>query len=158
VVGINSQIAAGAGGGNVGIGFAVPINTARDVANQLKEDGEVEHAYLGVSGGSVTADIARALNLPVERGVLVAEVVAGGPADRAGIEGGETEATIEGASVTLGGDIITALDGREIAGIDELIDTVDAAEPGDEMEVTLIRGEDEKTVFVKLGNRPASIG
>ena len=158
VVGINSQIQTGAGGGgNVGIGFAVPIDTARDVANQLIEDGEVEHPYLGVSGGSVTPDMARALNLPVEQGVLVAEVVADGPADRAGIEGGGTEATIEGESVTLGGDIITELDGRRIAGIDELIEIVDAAEPGDEMEVTLIRGDEERTVTVKLGNRPDAV-
>src|SRR5215213_6446952 len=87
VVGINSQIAAGAGGGNVGIGFAVPIDTARDVAGQLEDDGSVEHAYMGIGGGTITPQIAQALNLPVEEGVLVAAAVEDGPADDAGIRG-----------------------------------------------------------------------
>jgi S1-C subfamily serine protease len=157
VVGINSQIETGGGGGNVGIGFAVPINTARDVAKQIEEHGEVQHAYLGISGGTVTPDLAKALNLPVDEGVLVAAAVPDGPADKAGIEGGNTEATIEGSSVTLGGDIITELDGKKVSDMEDLIDTVDAAKPGDDMEVTLLRGGDEKTVTVTLGNRPASI-
>src|SRR5215213_3874476 len=87
VVGINSQIAAGAGGGNVGIGFAVPIDTARDVAGQLEDDGSVEHAYMGIGGGTITPQIAQALNLPVDEGVLVAAAVEDGPADDAGIRG-----------------------------------------------------------------------
>jgi S1-C subfamily serine protease len=157
VVGINSQIETGGGGGNVGIGFAVPINTARDVAKQIEEHGEVQHAYLGISGGTITPGLAKALNLPVDEGVLVAEAVPDGPADRAGIEGGNTEATIEGSSVTLGGDIITELDGKKVSGMEELIDTVDAAQPGEELEVTLLRGGDEKTVTVTLGNRPDSV-
>jgi S1-C subfamily serine protease len=157
VVGINSQIETGGGGGNVGIGFAIPINTAREVADQIEENGKVQHAYLGISGGTITPDIAKALNLPVDEGVLVAEAVKDGPAEAAGIEGGDTEATIEGASVTLGGDIITELDGKKVAGIEELVNIVNGKKPGDELEVTLLRGGDEKSVTVKLGNRPASI-
>ena len=159
VIGINSQIETGGGssGGNVGIGFSIPINTAREVANQIEENGKVEHAYLGISGGTITPDLAKALNLPVDEGVLVADAVKGGPAAKAGIEGGNTEATIEGANVTLGGDIITSLDGHKVKGMDELIAAVDAKKPGDEIEVTLLRGGDEKTVTVTLGNRPASI-
>ncbi len=158
VIGINSQIETGGGGnGNVGIGFSIPINTAREVADQIEKDGKVEHAYLGISGGTITPDISKALNLPVEEGVLVADAVKGGPAARAGIEGGNTEATIEGASVTLGGDIITELDGKKIAGMDELIAIVDGKKPGDDVEVTLLRGGDTKTVTVTLANRPASI-
>jgi S1-C subfamily serine protease len=157
VIGINSQIAAGSGGGNVGIGFAVPINTAREVAGQLERDGSVEHAYLGISGGTITPEIAEALNLPVDEGVLVAEAVRGGPADEAGIEGGDTEATIEGASVTLGGDIITELDGRRVPGMEELVNVVNGRRAGDEIEVTLLRGGDERTVTVTLGDRPDSV-
>jgi S1-C subfamily serine protease len=157
VVGINSQIETGGGGGNVGIGFAIPINTAREVADQIEQNGKVRHAYLGISGGTITPDLAKALNLPVEEGVLVAEAVKDGPADEAGIEGGNTEATIEGANVTLGGDIITALDGKKISGMEELVNVVNGKQPGDEIEVGLLRGGDEKTVTVKLGNRPASI-
>ena len=98
MIGINSQIETGGGGnGNVGIGFAIPINTAREVANQIEQNGKVEHAYLGISGGTITPELAKALNLPVDEGVLVAEAVKGGPAAEAGIKGGDTEATIEGA-------------------------------------------------------------
>jgi S1-C subfamily serine protease len=158
VIGINSQIETGGGSnGNVGIGFSIPINTAREVANQIEQDGKVEHAYLGISGGTITPDLAKALNLPVDEGVLVADAVKGGPAAKAGIEGGSTEATIEGAGVTLGGDIITELDGRKIKSMDDLIAVVDGKKPGDDIEVTLLRGGDEKTVTVTLGNRPASV-
>jgi S1-C subfamily serine protease len=158
VIGINSQIETGGGGnGNVGIGFAIPINTAREVANQIEQNGKVEHAYLGISGGTITPDIAKALNLPVEEGVLVAEAVKGGPAAEAGIQGGNTEATIEGSSVTLGGDIITELDGKKISGMDELVNIVNGKKTGEEIEVTLLRGGQQKTVTVKLGNRPASV-
>jgi S1-C subfamily serine protease len=158
VIGINSQIeTGGGGGGNVGIGFAIPINTAREVAEQIEEDGRVEHAYLGISGGSITPDLARALNLPVDEGVLVAEVAQGGPADKTGIEGGDTEATIEGASVTLGGDIITELDGKPVSGMDDLVNVINGGKPGDEIDLTVLSGGDEKTVSVTLGNRPSSV-
>ncbi|HEY5976719.1 MAG TPA: trypsin-like peptidase domain-containing protein [Solirubrobacterales bacterium] len=159
VIGINSQIETGGGssGGNVGIGFSIPINTAREVADQIERNGKVEHAYLGISGGSITPDLAKALNLPVDEGVLVAGVPKDGPAADAGIEAGDTEATIDGAGVTLGGDIITELDGKKVTGIEELMATIDGKKPGDEIEVTLLRDGDEKTVTVTLGNRPASI-
>jgi S1-C subfamily serine protease len=158
VIGINSQIETGGGSsGNVGIGFSIPINTAREVADQIERNGKVEHAYLGISGGTITPDLAKALNLPVEEGVLVAEAVADGPAADAGLEGGNTEATIEGANVTLGGDIITALDGKDVKSMDALIAIVDGKKPGDEIEVTYLRGGDERTVTVTLANRPASI-
>ena len=107
------------------------------MVEQLKEDGEVEHAYLGISGGSITPDLAKALKLPVDEGVLVNEVVEGGPADKAGIEGGDTAATIEGANVKLGGDIITEVDGKAVSAMEEVINAVNAAEPGDEMELTV---------------------
>jgi S1-C subfamily serine protease len=158
VIGINSQIETGGGSnGNVGIGFSIPINTARDVANQIEKNGKVEHAYMGISGGTITPDLANALNLPVDEGVLVAEAVKSGPAAEAGIHGGNTEATIEGASVTLGGDIITELDGKKVSGMEELVNIVNGKKPGDDVEVTLLRGGGEKTVTVTLGNRPASI-
>jgi S1-C subfamily serine protease len=157
VIGINSQIQTGGGQGNVGIGFAVPINTARDVVRQLQDDGEVEHAYLGISGGGITPDLAEALKLPVESGVLINEVVEGGPADEAGIEGGDSSATIEGASIRVGGDIVVAIDGEDVSSIEEVIDAVDAAEVGDEMKLTVRRGDSTKVVTVTLGVRPESV-
>lgn len=156
VIGINSQIQTGGSGGNVGIGFAIPINTARDVVRQLQATGEVKHAFLGISGGSITSDLARAVNLPVEEGVLVMEVVKGGPADKAGIEGGTTSATIEGAEIRLGGDIITKVDGKPISAMDEVVNLVNSAKPGDTLEVTVLRDGSTETVTVTLGDRPAS--
>ncbi len=158
VIGINSQIETGGGSnGNVGIGFAIPINTAREVAKQLEENGKVEHAYLGIEGGSVTPELAKALNLPTDHGVLVASVAKGGPAAKAGIKGGNTSATIEGAEVTLGGDIIVKLEGNSISNMEDLVKVIEGKQPGDELEVTVLRGGSEKTIKVTLGNRPASV-
>ncbi len=157
VIGINSQIQTGGGRGNVGIGFAIPINTAREVVSQLKEGGKVEHAYLGISGTSITADLARAVNLPVKKGVLVQEVVAGGPADKAGIEGGTTSATIGGANFKLGGDIITEVNGKPISSMNDVVDIVNSAKPGDTLDITLLRDGSTKTVTVTLGDRPTSV-
>lgn len=158
VIGINSQIQTGGGSeGNVGIGFAVPINTAREVVEQIEEHGEVKHAFIGISGGSITPALAKALKLPVEKGALVNEVVKDSPADKAGIEGGDTNATIEGVQVTLGGDIITEVDGKPIGSMEDVINAVNGAQPGDKMELTLLRGDDEtKHVDVTLGVRPKS--
>jgi S1-C subfamily serine protease len=158
VIGINSQIQTGGSSGNVGIGFAVPSNTARQVIGQIQEHGEVRHAYIGITGGDLTPALAKALKLPSEKGVLVNEVVKDGPAEKAGIEGGDTEATIEGAQVRLGGDIIAEIDGKAVDSMEEVIDAVSAARPGDKLKLTVLRGDDEeKTVTVTLGVRPDSV-
>jgi S1-C subfamily serine protease len=158
VIGINSQIeTGGSGGGNVGIGFAIPIDTARAEIHQLVTKGEVEHAFIGISGGTITPDLAKAINLPVKEGVIVQSVVKGGPADKAGIEGGHTAATIEGTEVSLGGDIITAVDGKKLAGMDELVEIINADKPGESLELTILRDGSTKTATVTLGNRPASV-
>jgi len=158
VIGINSQIQTGGGsGGNVGIGFSIPINTAKSEIHQLETKGEVEHAYLGIQGGSITPELARDLNLPVKEGVLVQSVEKGGPAEEAGIEGGNTAATIQGAEVSLGGDIITEIDGHKVASMEDLIKLVNEAEPGDEMELKILRDGSEKTATLTLGKRPASV-
>jgi S1-C subfamily serine protease len=157
VIGINSQIQTGGSNGNVGIGFAVPINTAREVAEQLEEHGKVEHAYLGIEGSSISPELARALQLPVKNGVLVNSVVKGGPADSAGVEGGATSATIEGAEVRLGGDIITEINGKKIGGMDDLVNLVNSSKPGETVELTLLRGSQTKKVTVTLGVRPSTV-
>ena len=157
VIGINSQIqTGGTSSGNVGIGFAVPINTAREVVREIEKNGEVKHAYLGISGGSITPDLAKALKLPVSTGVLVNEVVKGGPADEAGLKGGDTSATIEGANLRLGGDVITEVDGEGVSGMEDVINAVNAASPGDQLELTVDRDGETKTVTVTLGVRPDS--
>ena len=155
VIGINSQIATGRGGnGSIGIGFAVPINTAKKVVPQLKEDGKVERAYLGVTTSPVTEQVASDLNLPVDHGALVQAVVPGGPADKAGIEAGETPV---GDELVAGGDIIVKLDGREIEKPEDVAAAIDDNKPGDEVEIEFYRDEDRETAKVKLGNRPQQL-
>jgi S1-C subfamily serine protease len=157
VIGINSQIATGGGGnGNVGIGFAIPIDTVRANLEQLEQTGEVEHAFIGISGGTVTPELAKALNLPVEEGVIVQTVVKGSPADKAGLEAGDTSATIDGEEVQLGGDIITEVDGKQLKSMDELVEVIQESKPGDELKLTILRGGKEKTAEVTLGTQPKS--
>jgi len=155
VIGINSQIATGGGGdGNVGIGFAIPIDTIRAEINQLETKGEVEHAFLGISGGTITPELAKALNLPVEQGVIVQQVVKNGPADKAGLEAGTTSATINGQEVRLGGDIITEANGKPVKSMEELVEVIQDSKPGDKLELKILRGGDEKTADVTLGTQP----
>jgi S1-C subfamily serine protease len=157
VIGINAQIATGgSGNGNVGIGFSIPIDTVRDNLEQLKETGEVQHAFIGISGGTVTAELADALDLPVEEGVIVQTVVGGGPADEAGIQAGKTSAEVEGQQIGLGGDIITEVDGKKVASMDEMIEIIQESEPGDELTLTIFRDDQEKTARVTLGKQPES--
>ena len=156
VIGINSQIESAGGGGNVGIGFAVPINTADEVVQQLLDDGTVEHAFLGVSGTDVTPELADVLNLPVEQGALVQSVVSGGPADDAGVKGGGATVTVGGQRVRAGGDVITAIDGEDVTGMADVIGVVNEKQPGDEVRLSLTDGDQERTVTVTLGDRPAN--
>jgi S1-C subfamily serine protease len=158
VIGITSQIETGGGGnGNVGIGFAIPINTARDVVSQLEQNGKVQHAFMGITGATITPSLGQAVNLPVQSGVLVEDVVKGGPADDAGLQGGNTAATIDGSPISLGGDIITAIDGKHITSMDDVISIVNAASPGKTLDLTVVRGGQRKTLTVTLGDRPNSV-
>jgi S1-C subfamily serine protease len=156
VIGINSQIESQSGG-NEGVGFAVPIKTAADVVSQLENGGQVHQAYLGISGGDITPEIAHALNLPVSQGVLIERVLSGGPADDAGIKGATGQATIGGQTFPVGGDIITKVDGKAITGMDEVISAVNEHKPGDEITLTVFSGGQQKDVTVKLGDRPSHV-
>jgi len=155
VIGINSQIATGTGGsGSVGIGFAVPINTAKEVASQIIDDGSVEHAYLGIEGGDLDAQLADALDLDVDEGALVQQVTPGGPADKAGLQGGDATVTEGGQQVRAGGDVITAADGQPVSGMDDLISVINAKQPGETITLDVIRDGSERQIDVKLGDRP----
>jgi putative serine protease PepD len=158
VIGINSQIETGGGSqGNVGIGFAIPINKAKEEIQQLESKGEVEHAWLGIEGGTITATRAEQLNLPVKQGVIIQSVEKGGPADEAGLEGSQTTATIEGEQIGLGGDIITEMDGKKITGMEDVVAIVGQDEPGDSVEVTVLRDGKTRHATITLGKRPASV-
>jgi S1-C subfamily serine protease len=156
VIGINSQIESPNGGGNVGIGFAVPINTVRQVAQQLLANGKVEHAFLGISGTDVTPQLADVLNLGVSQGALVQSVVPNGPADKAGVKGGNATVTIEGQRVRAGGDVITEVDGQAMTGMTDVANAISQKHPGDQVELTLVHGSSKRTVTVTLGDQPAN--
>jgi S1-C subfamily serine protease len=155
VIGVNSQIATGGGGnGSVGIGFAIPSNTVTDVVEQLKESGEVTHAFLGISGIGLDPQVAEALNLDTDGGVLVQEVTEGGPAAEAGIKGGNEQVWDEGARVSTGGDVITAINGDETPTMEDVAALVNGSDPGDRLELTIERDGQTRTVEVTLGERP----
>ncbi|MGA8218835.1 MAG: trypsin-like peptidase domain-containing protein [Solirubrobacterales bacterium] len=156
VIGINSQIESQSGG-NEGVGFAVPIKTAADVVSQLENGGQVHQAYLGISGGDITPEIARALNLPVTQGVLIERALSGGPAADAGIKGATGQATISGQTFPVGGDIITKIDGKPITGMDDIVSAVNDHKPGDTITLTVFSGGHQKDVTVKLGDRPSHV-
>jgi S1-C subfamily serine protease len=158
VIGINSQIATGGEGsdGSVGIGFAIPINTAKEEIAQLESGTASEHGYLGISGATITPELAQAFNLEVEAGVLVQQVEEGGPAAAAGIQGATTAASVEGTEFGLGGDIITAVDGEPIASTEELVEKISDAHAGEAVELTVLREGQTASVSVTLAERPAS--
>jgi S1-C subfamily serine protease len=158
VIGINSQIYTGGEGndGNVGIGFAIPINTAKEEIAKLESGSADEHGYLGISGASITPQLAQAFNLPVEEGVLVQQVEEGGPAAAAGIQGATTAASVEGTEFGLGGDIITAVDGNAIDSTEALIEQIEDLHAGETAELTVIREGQTATVSVQLAERPAT--
>jgi S1-C subfamily serine protease len=159
VIGINSQIATGGGGnGNVGIGFAIPMDTIRSEIQQLETKGEVEHAFLGITGGTVTPELAKALNLPVKEGVIVQTVVKDSPADKAGLEAGHTSATINGEEVRLGGDIIIEANGKKVTSMEQLVEVIQDSKPGDDLELKILRDGQEKTADVTLGSQPDKAG
>ena len=154
VIGINSQIATGGSSGSVGIGFAVPVDTAKSLLPQLKKGGKVERAYLGVEMARVTEQIADDLNLPAKSGALITSVVPDGPADDAGLRGGRTETA---GGLVAGGDLIVKLDGRNVKDPDDVATAIADHKPGEEVEVEYYRGDDKKKAKIKLGNRPGAL-
>jgi S1-C subfamily serine protease len=137
VIGINSAIRTGGGGegGSIGIGFAVPIDTAKKVLPTLKDGKDVERAYLGVTTATVTPD----LNLRVDRGAVVTDVVPLSPADKAGLELG---------------DVIVRLDGKDVTTSEAISEIVDGRDPGDEVEAEVVRAGRRERVTVTLTARP----
>jgi S1-C subfamily serine protease len=153
VIGINSQIQTGGGQGSVGIGFAVPINTVKDELSKLKAGESVDRAYLGVQMQRVDSQLAEDLNLPVDHGALIVSVTPDSPADKAGLRAGRT-GTSQG--VTAGGDLIVAVDGKEMQTEDDVANAIAEHQPGDKVEITYYRGNDKKTTTVTLAKRPAN--
>ena len=157
VIGINSQLENGGGDrGNDGIAFAVPIDIARKLLPGLRK-GTVDTGYLGITSLSITPEL-EALNLPVNKGVLVETVQPASPAAKAGIKGGTVPAKLESQSLKIGGDIIEKIDGRPMLTSLALSTYVGSKKVGDQIEIQLLRGGKEtKTVTATLGRRPQQI-
>ncbi len=162
VIGINSQIeTGGSGGGSVGIGFAVPIDTAKSELSQLEKGGTVRSAYLGVSTLTIDGSLS-ALNLPVKSGALVETVEGGTPAAKAGIRGGNLEVQTSGGKVAVGGDIVVKVDQKAITSAEDLSKLVASKKPGESISIEVLRATgngsyEHKTVKVTLTARPNSI-
>jgi 2-alkenal reductase len=158
VVGVNAAIRTDSGvRANSGVGFAIPVNTVKRVAPQLIEKGGVSYPYLGVTSDNrfSTAELAVALKLPVDHGVLISSVTPNGPADQAGLRGSDKTARVHGVQVAVGGDMIIAIDGTEIRDFDAMITyLVNNTQVGQTVTVTIIRDGNERQVKVKLGERP----
>ena len=157
VIGVNSQISSESGG-NVGIGFAVPVNTVKEVVSQIKESGKVEHAYLGVQMQAITPELAEGVNVPVDEGVMIVGVVEGSPADEAGLQGGDQQVIVGGRSYVLGGDVVRRADGHPVTTPDDLRSMIMEKSPGDSMTLDIHRGQSPRTVIVTLGQQPAQPG
>jgi S1-C subfamily serine protease len=157
VIGINSQIATGGSGsnGSVGIGFAVPIDTAKKIIPDLKQSGRVDRGYLGIE--ALTIDKALKDIVPVGHGALVQKVAPGGPADKAGIRAGDLSATLDNHPIQLGGDIIIKAAGKDIRSDNDLEAAVADRTSGERIKVTLVRGGKVVTVEVTLGERPNTV-
>ncbi len=158
VIGINSQILSRTGGNN-GIGFAVPINTAKQVVPTLIKGENYEYAWLGISGATVSPEIIDGMKLPADtQGALVIDITQDSPADKAGLVGSDKTLTVNGEELQLGGDVITAIEGQPIKAMDDLISyLIQQTRPGDTVKLDVIRANGKtETVSVTLGVRPSA--
>ena len=155
VIGINSAIYTPTGT-TAGIGFAIPINTAKSIANDLITDGRVHRAFLGIETMPVNDWLSQALDLPVQDGLLVERVTRGSPAAGAGIRGGDRVAQAGMRKIAIGGDVIVAVDGQKISNQFDMNVILNRKRPGDSVNVSLYRGGKKMDIPVKLGERPGN--
>jgi S1-C subfamily serine protease len=154
VIGVTSQIyAENSQQGNIGIGFAVPVNTVRNIAAQIISTGKVLHAFLGVETAPITGQLARLYHLP-SSGLIISSVVPGGPAARAGLRGGTTNVVVDGESYRLGGDVIVGVDGASVSAFEQLRDAIARKKPGDKVKLEVIRNGSKKSITATLGQAP----
>jgi S1-C subfamily serine protease len=155
VIGINQQISTNSGG-NEGVGFAVPIRLVAHSLDELRSNGEVKYAYIGVTTEPMYPQLAERLDLPTDTGALIAKVVPDGPADQADLQGSDQQIRFQGQQVDVGGDVITSIDGDDIVKETDLPELISRHDPGDTVDVGIIRDGKEQTVQVTLGERPTS--
>jgi S1-C subfamily serine protease len=154
MIGINTLIFSIRGGGNIGIGFAIPVNSIRRVATELIREGRILRPWFGVEGYSLTEDLAEGLNLPVKSGILVARVYKGSSADGAGIQGANEIAILYNQRFLVGGDIITEVDGKAVESLEELRLMLESKRPGNTVNITIYRGRTKIQKSVPLVEAP----
>ncbi len=159
VIGVNAQIeTGGVSNTNLGIGFAVPVSIVRLVVPDLVQKGKHEWAWLGVRGGDVTSTLAKAMDLPVDKGAYLAVVMPNGPSAKAGLRGAQRTVVVDRKEVEVGGDVITAIDGHPVNNFDDLLVYVSLeTHPGQVATVTILRDGKYKDVRVTLEERPTSL-
>jgi S1-C subfamily serine protease len=153
VLGINQQIRT-ASGADEGVGFAVPVDLVKRSIEQLREDGNPDYAYIGVSTQGLYPQLADRLEIDADTGAMIAEVVPDSPADEAGLEGGDQEIRFQGAQVTAGGDVIVSVDGHELVEEADLARLIALKSPGDTITLEILDDGDTEEVEVTLGERP----
>ena len=156
VIGVNTAIRSPSGG-SVGIGFAVPVDTVKRVVPELVANGRYPHPWIGFEGQAyrITPVLAEALDLPVERGLLIARLYRDSPADRVGLQGADRRVQLGRSVILVGGDIVTAIDRLALESFDQLTIYLEAEKrPGDEVTLTVWRDGEEMTVSLTLGERP----
>jgi S1-C subfamily serine protease len=156
VVGVNAQIEGGTVDANVGVGFAIPSDTVRSVTQQLINNGKVEHAFIGVQVETIPAGVSKMVRGIPPSGVTIAKVTSGSPAARAGLHAATHQVTADGQTALLGGDSITALNGKPIRSAQDLADAVARLRPGDKVTLTVVRGGATRTVSLTLGSASAA--
>ncbi|MBC8263253.1 MAG: PDZ domain-containing protein, partial [Anaerolineales bacterium] len=154
VIGVTTLIFSNSGS-NAGVGFAVPGNTVERVIPSLIATGRYADPWLGIQGLSITSLLAEESGLPVEQGVLVQTVVQGGPAAKAGLQGGNRQVRFESALLTTGGDIIVAIDGVSVQDMDDLIVYLTGRSVGQRVTLTVLRSGRQQRIQVTLADRPA---
>jgi 2-alkenal reductase len=152
VIGINAQIRSTTGQAE-GVGFAVPINSAKRSMQQLIADGSVSYAFVGVVTADLTPALARHFGYAVFRGAVVTDVVSGGPADEAGLRAGSSTATAFGIEFPRNGDVIVAIDGHPVTGKEDIARIVTNLSPGERTRFTVERGHSRLQLSVRLGRR-----
>jgi len=155
VLGINQQIETGSGS-NSGVGFAVPISAVKRSIAQLEATGRAEYAYIGVSNQALYPQLAEKLGLDTEFGGLLAEVVPGGPADEAGLRGGDDKLRFQAGEYRTGGDVVLQIDGRDVIEPDDLSRFIAASKPGQKVDLVILRDGKKEQIEVTLGKRPDS--
>lgn len=157
VIGIDQQINT-TSGGNEGVGFAVPINLVKRSIDQLRSNGKVEYAYIGVKSTPLYPQLAEKLGVDAPTGSLISSVIKGGPADEAGLRGksGDESITFQGRKVSTGGDVIVAVDGQKLEAENDLSRLIALKNPGDTVTLEIIRDGEKMDVDVTLGTRPES--